>query len=200
MSSIADPLLGQHDSQSSLLRRLTAEQRAELDRAIIDHEPASYRGMYKEFALHEFGVSFTAFYRYARRIRLHAALQDAAEEDLPPGGDDPARIARVLARRLWEALSHPDASPTHISRCFSAWRQALRVVGNNTPSPSQGEGWGEGALSGLQAAGATSRAEDLHRKEANAERRNTRALADLAQSMAVIAGYKDADPPEPESP
>jgi len=173
MSSTTDPLLGPHDPQSSLLRRLSAEQRAELDRAIIDHEPASYRGMYKEFALHEHGVSFTAFYRYARRLRIHAAFTDSVEDDLPPGGDDPARMARMLTRRLWEVLAHPDAPPALISRCFTVWRQALKV------------------------AGAIPRTEDLQRKEANAERRNTRALADLAQSMAVIAGYKSSRP-DPE--
>jgi len=177
MSTVSDPTLAPQDPRSSLLQRLSAEQRGELDRAIIDHEPASYRGMYKEFALGEFGISFTAFYRYARRIRLHAALQDAIEDDLPPGGDDPARLVRVLARRLWEALAHPDGPPALIARYFNLWRHALKV------------------------AGPTSRTEDPQRKEANAERRNTRALADLAQSMAVIAGYGvSGQSPEPAEP
>src|SRR5205085_1829220 len=70
-------------SKSSLFTKLPRELRRQIDQAVIDRDPPAYKDVFATFNLAQFGVSFTAFYMYARRLRYQAALIDCAATAAP---------------------------------------------------------------------------------------------------------------------
>ena len=112
------------ESRSSLFEKLPADLRRRLDQAIIDREPAAYRAVYARFDLAARGVSFTAFYYYARRRRVQADLLQLAELALPDTPDLAGALPDLLAYRLFEAATDEATSPSVLHRLVDAWRIA----------------------------------------------------------------------------
>jgi len=111
-------------SKSSLFEKLDPNLRRKLDRAILNRDPPTYKAAYARFNLADLGVSFAAFYAYARRLRLNAALAESASLVVPDGRDRAALLPEIVADRLLEALLDDDASPAAIERLAYAYRVA----------------------------------------------------------------------------
>src|SRR5439155_17357609 len=60
-------------SKSSIFEKLSPDLRAQVDQALINRDPASYKDVYARFRLGDFGVSTTSFNVYGRQIREPAA-------------------------------------------------------------------------------------------------------------------------------
>ena len=56
-------------SRSTIYARVPHEIRNELDRAIVNYAPPTYRACYQQFGLADLGVKYSAFYLYARKLR-----------------------------------------------------------------------------------------------------------------------------------
>ncbi len=129
MTDQANPLANREifDSQSSLLRKLDDELRAKINQAVVERRPPGYRPIYERFKLESRGVSFGAFYRYARRLRQHVAFVELGELTLPAAANVPEALPKLLAQRLMEALVLDDASPRQLQRLADAYRIAASV-------------------------------------------------------------------------
>ncbi len=112
------------DSRTTLFDKISSERRRALDRAIVDHDPPTYRGIFTKFRLADAGVNFYAFYRYARKIRLGADVLHLAELTGPEDADLPAILPTLLAQRLLDTVLDPDASPRAVHRLADAYRIA----------------------------------------------------------------------------
>lgn len=115
-------LLDKIETQSSVFDKTTPDLRRQINRAIVDHSPPTYRGIYEKFGLADLGISFHALYRYARRLRLHAAVIEIAELALPEGADPADSLPKLLAYRLMEAAIDEDSSPAALHRLAHSWR------------------------------------------------------------------------------
>ena len=120
--SQSPPQLHEIDSHSSVLEKVPADLRQKVDRAVIDRDPPTYRALFKKFDLAERGVSLTAFFYYARRLRAQAELIQLAQLALPEGDDIAEALPRILAHRLFDAAADEAASPLTIQRLADAWR------------------------------------------------------------------------------
>jgi hypothetical protein len=112
------------DSRSTLFEKLPPDLRRRLDQAIIDHDPPRYRALHAKFNLAAHGVSFTALYRYARRLRLQADMLHVASLALPDSPDVAESLPTLLAYRLLDALNDESSSPRMLHRLVDAWRIA----------------------------------------------------------------------------
>ncbi len=115
-------LLDKIETNSSLFEKISPDFRRQIDEAIVDRSPPTYRAIYEHFCLPDFAISFSAFYRYARRLRFHAAAFDQAELAMPEGADLIDLLPQLLAHRLLEAVIDEAASARTIQRLAEAWR------------------------------------------------------------------------------
>ena len=115
------------ESHSSLFEKLSAEVRRRLDQAIIDREPAGYRALFAKFDLAKQGVSFTAFYYYARRLRAQTDMLHVADLAGLDGLDVAGALPTLMAYRVFEAANDEDTSPLVLQRLVNAWRTAVNT-------------------------------------------------------------------------
>ncbi len=117
-------------AHSTIVKNLTPEQRSHLDRAITDRDPPTYKGIYKRFRLAERNISFSAFYRYARKIRFNVETLHTATLAYPDGVDLHAVLPELIAVRLMEIINDPDNPPTPdaVLRLTHAHRAATQTL------------------------------------------------------------------------
>lgn len=116
------------ETQSSLYEKLAPDFRRRLDQAIVDHDPPTYRALFDKFKLADHSVSFMAFYRYARRIRLNAALLGIAELTMPEGARLNKLLPDLIGQRLLDACFDEETSARTLHRLADAYRIASRTV------------------------------------------------------------------------
>ena len=92
-------ILDKVDSKSSLFEKVPPDLRRQVNQALIDRDPHTYQGVFDKFNLAAFGVSFTAFYNYGKRIRLHAAWIAALPKPRQIHGPAKNATKNVLAER-----------------------------------------------------------------------------------------------------
>ncbi|MFQ5501708.1 MAG: hypothetical protein ACE5EQ_05330 [Phycisphaerae bacterium] len=97
--------------KSSILKKISPSLRRHLDRSIIERDPPTYREIFAFFQLPEMGVSFTAFYRYARRIRLEFEFIHNAALAFPDDLNVHTILPDLIAARLLEIINDPDNPP-----------------------------------------------------------------------------------------
>lgn len=125
-SEIHDVALKNLCTNSSVIKRTTPEERRKINLAIIDRVPPTYRAVYDKFALGERRISFTAFYNYARKIRLAAARYAVAELAAPSPRELGELLPRLLGANLVECLMYgDDDAPLQIGRLLRAYKTAL---------------------------------------------------------------------------
>jgi hypothetical protein len=121
----------QDNGRSSLFEKLPAELRREIDIAIVERTPPTYAAIWMDLKLAEHRISYSAFYRYARRLRDRANLAEVAELT----GDEvdlDTPIRRLLARRALDSLISDDqSSPAELTALLSALRHSTRTVQQN---------------------------------------------------------------------
>ncbi len=119
-----------HDNtQSSLFDKLPEELRRRLDLAIVHRIPPTFKEVWMQFELAKFGVSFSALYRYARRLRDRVNIAETAhliDDDHPDMG---AAIQKLLARRVLELLLHTGGASCaqEIAALVSACRKSAKT-------------------------------------------------------------------------
>ncbi|MBN2559695.1 MAG: hypothetical protein JXQ75_02030 [Phycisphaerae bacterium] len=120
-------LLEKLETHSSIFDKTDADFRRRLDQAVIDRDPPTYKAVYNKFKLAASGISFMAFYRYARRLRTHAAMLELAEHTLPDGCRTIDVLPQLLANRLLDAAIDESTSPRTLQRLTDAWRFAVQT-------------------------------------------------------------------------
>ena len=151
-----DALPDETTSRHSIFEKTTPELRRKLDRAILSYEPAGYRPLYKKYNLADLGVSFTSFYRHARRLRARAATLQLADDVLEPS-DGPSLVdilPDLISQHLVEQIMANDAAGADtIYRLTLAHRAALENAAmmrkhraQSEPRPS-GSAWAPSAPS-----------------------------------------------------
>ena len=95
--------LGPIDSRSSVIERVGPVVRQKIDQALVDRQPATYKAVYEKFGLQVHGVSFTAFYYYARKVRTNAALVEMARLSLPDDQPVDKFLPEIVGQRFLEA-------------------------------------------------------------------------------------------------
>lgn len=121
-----------HDNgPKSTVEALAPVVRQKINEFLRDPESGSIGDCYLKYRLEQRGVSRSAFYRYASRIRAQCALEEAAAQIAPAGPDGPditAVLPQVIARRLLTMLIEDgDANPTTLHRLTLAYRTAYSV-------------------------------------------------------------------------
>ena len=114
------------ETQSSLYQKLPPSLRRQVDRAIVDHDPPTYRAVFDKFKLAAHAVSFTAFYRYARRIRTNTALVELASLALPEGKSVDEFLPEIVGERFLEAALDEETSPQTLHRLAVTHRIAIQ--------------------------------------------------------------------------
>jgi len=128
--------------------------------------------IYKRFDLRSFGVSFTSFFRYAHRLRLHASactLPEALPEDLP---DPFGAIVTMLTNRIIEALGDPEPSFNAVHRIMNTLRMAARLHASRDQVDAS-----------------------LKRHCDAVSDRSNATLLDLARHMMAVLGHDPHEPP-----
>ena len=105
-------------SKSSVLTKVPPETRLLLNQAIIERNPMTYEGVYGKFALDTLGVSYTAFYYYARRIRMAAAVSELSKLD----GDPHEIIPSAVAQSVLEISLDPALASKYLLRAAQAYK------------------------------------------------------------------------------
>lgn len=126
---ITPPILDDHNTCSSLYEKTTPDDRRKIDRAIVNRDPPTYRGVFEKFSLAAKGVSFTAFYNYARRIRSAATRLHLAGLAAPDQADAALAVPRLLASLLVDTLLYAeDAAPAAIHRLTQSYASAVNTA------------------------------------------------------------------------
>ena len=115
------------DAPSTLHQKLSPHERAKLDHALAIRVPASYKETYEKFRLKDAGVSYSAFFRYARKVRTVARLHHLAELTLPPEEDVEKLLPRFVGQHLIAALAEETISPRGAERLARAYALVANV-------------------------------------------------------------------------
>ena len=111
--------------RSSVYSVLTPEVRQQVRLAIVDHDPPTYRGIYEKFKLADTGLSFQAFYRYARNLRDRVETLQHAELALPGETEVARALPLLIGRKLVDALLDQEATAGAVCRLAEAYRRAV---------------------------------------------------------------------------
>lgn len=104
------------ESRSTVLHRLARDKRLSVDRAIFRREPVTLLAVYDQFDLAGHGISLSAFYRYARRLRQYVALFELADLTDPGGAATSNALRTALAYRFLENVEDDRVSPDTLYR------------------------------------------------------------------------------------
>lgn len=115
------------NSSSSMMERTDDVTRDRIHLALIHRSPKTYRAVYEKFNLEAAGVSFTAFYYYARRVRIQAAIIEKKRVELPDGVNAQDILPELLASKLLEAAIDPEAKARSLHRLAETYRVASQI-------------------------------------------------------------------------
>lgn len=131
------------DSRSSVLEKIPADARARIDRAVVEFNPPRYRDIYRKYQVAGHGVSFAAFYSYARRLRRAAAerrLSELMKDDAPGLGDFSERLPAFIAQKIVEQLAFDDdVTPMALQRLVNCYRTSLDTVARGRKIAAEAE-------------------------------------------------------------
>ena len=115
---------------SIVFDRIDPPLRQEINVAIIERRPPTFKEVHEKFKLIDRGINYHAFYRYARRIRAEAAYVQTLGASLAPEADLPRLLPRALAQRLLEALAFENPSPRAVQRMTESYRASVAALAN----------------------------------------------------------------------
>ena len=113
------------DNRSTLLEKLPRETLSNLESAIIHRTPPTFRACFEEFSLADHGISFSAFYRFARRLRDQARLTRLAEISETQPETALAAIPQLVANQLVDVLTTENPSSRTVARLANAYRHFI---------------------------------------------------------------------------
>src|ERR1043166_849351 len=120
------------NNKSSIFEKLNVDERRAVDIALVERIPPTFAGVWLDHKLGEKGVSYSAFYRYARRLRDRANLAEIAELTVDDATELSDPIRRLLSRRVLDAKLTDDITPDEITRLMA--RSEERRVGKECRS------------------------------------------------------------------
>ncbi|MBI5765448.1 MAG: hypothetical protein HZA51_18220 [Planctomycetes bacterium] len=115
------------DTASTVAKTLSPEQLDQLDGAILSRNPPTYSACYAQFALEDLGISFDAFYRYARRLRTSLRAAAFAQNGVPDPDTSETILPRLVCQRMVETLLTEKLSPRALVRLADAYRMTSQV-------------------------------------------------------------------------
>jgi hypothetical protein len=126
---MADTQRTHENNQSSVFAKVPPDLLRAVNVAIIERHPPTFRAVWMQFELGKFGVSYTAFYRYARRLRDRVNLAEAAGLSAEDDSGLDAAIEKLASRRLLELLLDSDGSELtkEIAALMSAHHQGAKI-------------------------------------------------------------------------
>lgn len=127
---MAEPQRQHENNRSSIFEKVPPTLRDEVDLAIIRRSPPTFAAAYQEHQLWNYGVSYTAFYRYARRLRDQANLASMADltSAAAENGQIEDSIRALLARQVFDTLLNDGASPRDLASLLSSLRGLTRAA------------------------------------------------------------------------
>jgi hypothetical protein len=112
-------------TRTTMYDKLSPDLRCVIDQAVVDRDPPTFRGIYEKFRLADAGLSYYAFYRYARKLRSQADKLHLSELVMPDDADLGEAVPRLIAQQLLDMLfSEESPSPEQILRLTRAYRIA----------------------------------------------------------------------------
>jgi hypothetical protein len=129
MKTAHDLLIKLLPSRSTILRKIPADKRELIGRALIDGEYRTYRDLYHALDIKSYKVSLTAFYNYGRRIRKAAALAGLQRPSIASDGKAHEVLVDALAERMLHAVFDPEeGTPLQLARLSRAYRTTQMTV------------------------------------------------------------------------
>lgn len=115
------------EGSSSLVAKLSAEQLDRIDRAIASGTPPTLTECYELFELRERGISFSAFYRYARRYRTGLRALLLARHGVTECDASETIIPRLVGRHMIQVLMTDQFTPRTLQHLAETYRMTSQV-------------------------------------------------------------------------
>ena len=103
-------------SRSAVLTRVPPAVRPRIDDQIINGPRRTYRDMYAHLEMSSYGVGFTSFYHYARKIRTASALTELNHPSLDTSRPAHELLPDIMAKNVLEAMVDPNMSSKRLNR------------------------------------------------------------------------------------
>jgi len=116
------------DTRYAVILKLPTDLRHKINQCIIDRTPWPLSRMFDLYALYQYSVSLSAFYRYARHYRARVAQLELAGITEADGVNGPERILGLFGTRLLEALVLNDPDHEEVRACLDAYRLAAQTI------------------------------------------------------------------------
>ncbi len=115
------------EGSSSLVTKLATEQLDRIDRAIASGTPPTLTECYELFELRERGISFSAFYRYARRYRTSLRAVVLARHGVSECDASETIIPRLVGQHMIQVLMTDQFTPRSLQRLAETYRMTSQV-------------------------------------------------------------------------
>lgn len=114
------------ESRSSLQTKIEPALRKQIVQALINRRPPTLQDVFDFFKLDSQGVSYTAFYYWARKIKRYAALFEM-NHTLDQKDDSAHLLPRVLASRMLDNALDDQVDVIVLRRLMETYRMACSI-------------------------------------------------------------------------
>ncbi|HKQ49495.1 MAG TPA: hypothetical protein VJZ71_15595 [Phycisphaerae bacterium] len=114
------------ESRSSILTKIEPQLRRQIVQALINRQPPTFHDVFDFFKLDGHGVSYTAFYYWARKIKRFAALFEMSRT-LDEKEDCAGMLPRILASRVLDNSLDDQVDPAVLRRLMETYRVACSI-------------------------------------------------------------------------
>ncbi len=114
------------ESRSTILAKTEPGFRKQIVQALINRHPPTLREVFDFFALDDKGVSYTAFYYWARKIKRFAALFEM-NHTLEEKEDTAGMLPRILASRMLDNALDDGVDVSVLKRMMDTYRMACTI-------------------------------------------------------------------------
>lgn len=114
------------ESRSSILVKIEPPLRRQIVQALVNRRPPTFHDVFDFFKLDEHGVSYTAFYYWARKIKRFAALFEMTRT-LDEKEDCAGMLPRILASRVLDNTLDDQVDPAVLRRLMETYRVACSI-------------------------------------------------------------------------
>ncbi|MFQ5501934.1 MAG: hypothetical protein ACE5EQ_06485 [Phycisphaerae bacterium] len=116
------------DTRYAIILKLPHDLRHKVNQCIIDRTLRPLSRIFDFYALYQYAISQSAFYRYARNYRARVAQLELATITEADGVDLPERILSLFGTQLLEALVLNDPDHDQVRACLEAYRLAAQTI------------------------------------------------------------------------
>jgi hypothetical protein len=114
--------------RSSIIEKLSPDLRHQIDVAILENLCPTLQGLWLHFELGKQGVTYIAFYRYARRIRDRANMAELSDRAAEQTGDLDEKLQTLITSKVLDKFLNDDnIEPRDFKRLVSTLRLLARI-------------------------------------------------------------------------